>query len=94
MSDGEKLSLKWLLRAVWMVFIALVAIIVVGIYNYGRQEERLTAVENAVQDLQENCIDETTWRYNDYFTRYLWAERWSQSLPNPPYNERGVAPNL
>ena len=34
------------------------------------------------------------WQYNEYHTNYMWAIMWGQEPPDPPYNTRGVAPNL
>ena len=89
MSDRELKSLKGLIRAVWGFVIVNVILIPSSVWYLGSLEERVTHIEREGDAIRSEMIDETSWKYNDYFTRYLWAERWQQPLPEPPYNTRG-----
>ena len=62
-------------------------------YRVGQNEKDQERINTAMEKRVE-LIDETSWKYNDYFTRYLWAERWQQTLPEPPYNTRGPGPKI
>jgi len=94
MSNDEYKRLKFTLRAVWIALAGNIVVIFGAIWFMASQHKDIQQNRDKIRDLQENCIDQTSWKYNDYFTRYLWAERWGQDLPDPPYNTRGVAPNL
>ena len=94
MSEKEFKTLKWLFRTVIAALIANIGIIVAAVWFMSAINQRVTTIEKDEIEIKQNMINETDWIYNDYFTRYLWAERWSQPLPEPPYNTRGIAPNL
>ena len=93
MGDKEYKSLKWILRTVIGALIANIAIILTAVWFMSDINRRVTTLEKDEIEIKESMIDETDWKYNDYFTRYLWAERWGQEKPKPPYSSRGV-PNL
>ena len=100
MSEQELKSVKKLLRALWLMIAANI-IVIIGVvwwasaidYRVG-QNEKCQEEINATLEKRVEMIDETSWKYNDYFTRYLWAERWNQTLPDPPYNTRGPGPKI
>ena len=94
MGDREFKQLKTTLRLVWVALGTNVIAIIGAVWFLSGMSSDITHNKEEIKTLKETCIDQTSWKYNDYFTRYLWAERWSQTLPDPPYNTRGVAPNL
>ena len=100
MSEQELKSVKKLLRALWLMIAANI-IVIIGVvwwasaidYRVGQNEKDQERINTTLEKRIE-MIDETSWKYNDYFTRYLWAERWNQTLPDPPYNTRGPGPKI
>ena len=94
MSESEVKTLKWLLRTVVIALITNAIVVGYGIWWASDINTRVSHLEEDETEIIENMIDPMAWKYNDYFTRYLWAERWNQTLPNPPYNTRGGVPNL
>ena len=94
MSDQELKTIKRLTRAVWTCVVVLILAVPSFAFYLGTVEHRISTIEREEAEIKEAMINPVSWKYNDYFTRYLWAERWNQSLPEPPYNIRGAAPNL
>lgn len=100
MSENEFKQLKSVLRIVWIALGTNIVVILGAVWFISAMHENVKANARAIERIQTECVEEAVkrsdmdWRYNDYFTRYLWAERWNQALPDPPYNMRGVAPNL
>ena len=94
MSDTELKSFKKLVRAIWTSVLVNIILILSAVFYLGTLENRVSHLEKDEAQIIENMINKETWKYNDYFTRYLWAERWEQPLPEPPYNIRGKAPNM
>ena len=94
MSEKELKSLRNLLKGVITALIVNIIVIIGGVWWASAIDQRVSHIESEEIEIKENMIDENVWKYNDYFTRYLWAERWNQTLPEPPYNTRGAAPNL
>ena len=94
MSDHELKSVKRLVRAIWTSVLVNIALLLSAVFYLGVMEGRVSHLESEQDQIIKNEINQESWKYNDYFTRYLWAERWNQALPSPPYNTRGVAPNI
>ena len=94
MSDSEVRSLRRLLKTVVVALIANIMVIFGAIWWAASVDGRVSHLETDEIEIKENMIDPMEWKYNDYFTRYLWAERWDQPLPNQPYNTRGASTNL
>jgi len=87
-------SVKRINKAVISIMIVNIVVILGAVWWAASIDQRVTHIEKDEAEIKEAMVDRTSWKYNDYFTRYLWAERWNQSLPEPPYNIRGAAPNL
>ena len=94
MSEHELKTIKRLIRSIWTSVIVNAILIFSAVWYLSALEQRVSHLEKDEATIIDNMINKETWKYNDYFTRYLWAERWEQTLPQPPYNTRGVAPNL
>jgi len=101
MCENEVKAIESALKKVNGVYKVLITVILaniivlIGVVWWASNiDSRVTHIEQDEVEIKKNMISPTDWKYNDYFTRYLWAERWQQTLPNPPYNTRGVAPNL
>jgi Mg2+/citrate symporter len=99
MSDTDIKRIELALKKVNNVYKLLITIMIANIivlfgvaWWASSIDARVTHLEKDEAEIIENMIDPMVWKYNDYFTRYLWAERWGQPLPEQPI--RGIAPNL
>ena len=96
MSEQEIKSFRKLFVTV-VIALATNIIVIFGVVWWASSIDlRVTKIEKDEVMIKETMIPTTSWTYNDYFTRYLWAERWGQPLPNSPNTSRGqgIAPNL
>ena len=94
MSNEEYKRLKFTLRTVWVALAANVMVIFGAVWFMSAEHKDIQRNREDIIEMKESCINEIEWKYNDYFTRYLWAERWNQPLPDPPYKTRGAVPNI
>ena len=103
MSDSEVKKIRALFRAVIIALVGNAAVIAGAIWFMSALNQRVAVLEDGcaktkedVVELRKNKvgIDDMTLKYNNYYTTYMWAVMWGHELPEPPYNIRGVVPNM
>lgn len=81
-------------KALFSIILVNIAVILGGVWWASNIDSRVSSIEKDEIEIMDSMIDKTSWKYNDYFTRYLWAERWGQTLPEPLHPTRSGSPNL
>ena len=71
------------------VMIANIVVIIGSVWWASDINTRVSHIETDEVEIKAKMIDQTDWKYNDYRTTYMWAERWGWELPPSPFNTRG-----
>ena len=85
--------IKWLIGT-FGLFILLLA------FNAGIMYNRFSAIEDAmnenkvkINNINNDRVNRFEWAWNQYWTNYLWAERWGLPIPALPLSTRGDQTN-
>lgn len=91
-NDKNGIIIRWLVG----IFFSILLSVGASALYIGSLEQRVSHLEGDEVEIKANMIDIRDWKYNNYFTLYLWAERFGQPLPKPPTTTRGksIAPNI